>query len=162
MAEIKNILLSVQEHLGATVPGIAHLDKDWGQLYYEQPPVKFPCGLLDIEEILYDQRGHGGQQAKTRLTVTVAGMRLSKSSGTAPAAEKAYELITLLEEIHDALQLFTTGDFAPLFRSSVKKILSDSGKEAYKLTYETAYAIAPPSTARPRYTAVKAVVIERE
>jgi hypothetical protein len=162
MAEIKSILLAVQAHLGAAVPAIAHLDKDWGQLYYEQPPVKWPCALLDIEDIQYDQRGHGGEQAKTRLSVTVAGMRLKKSSGAAPLAEEAYELIDLIEQIHDALQLFTTGEFAPLFRSSVKKILSDSGKEAYKLTYETAYTTVPPSAARPKYGTVKAVIIGQE
>ncbi|MCD8081887.1 MAG: hypothetical protein LUF04_16275 [Bacteroides sp.] len=162
MGEIKIILLGVQQHLATAVPDIAHLDKDWGQLYMEQPPVKWPCCLLDVEDIQFEQRGHGSEQARTRLTLTVAGMRLTSSSSTAPNQEKAYQLIDLIEQIHDALQNFTTGEYAPLFRSSVKKILSDTGKEAYKLTYETAYNTAPPSEQRPKYHKVKAVTIAQE
>lgn len=162
MAEIKDILLSVQAHLGVAVPEIAHLDKDWGQLYYEQPPVKWPCVLLDIEDVRYSQLGHGAQSADSRITVTVAGMRLAKSSGAAPMKERAYELIDLLERIHDALQLFHPAQASPMFRSNLRKILSDSGKEAYQMTYETAYAVAPPSDGRPKHQKISGIIIGNE
>ena len=44
---IKTILLAVQQRLAERVPELAYIDKNWGQLDYEAPPVKWPCALLD-------------------------------------------------------------------------------------------------------------------
>lgn len=77
MADIKEILLNVQERLGTAVPGLEYIDKDWGQLSYEKPAVKYPCALLDVKNINYSQEGRGRQMADTQLTVTVANLRLA-------------------------------------------------------------------------------------
>ena len=50
---IKTILLAVQQRLADQVPELAYIDKNWGQLDYEAPPVKWPCALLDIDEITH-------------------------------------------------------------------------------------------------------------
>ena len=47
---IKTILLAVQQRLAERVPELAYIDKNWGQLDYEAPPVKWPCALLDIDD----------------------------------------------------------------------------------------------------------------
>ena len=77
MDPIAAILLSVQTQLGARVPELAYIDKDWGQLSYEVPSVKWPCALLDVENVNYTQEGGGRQMADTQLTITVADMRLT-------------------------------------------------------------------------------------
>lgn len=142
MAGIKEIMLSVQGRLGERVPELGYVDKDWGQLSHEKPAVKFPCALLDIENINYTQQGGGYQQADTQITVTVANLRLTAASLNAPRKEDAYKVIDLLERIHEALQLFSDGDYAPLFRTNLKKVLADSSKECYKITYQTAFAVS--------------------
>lgn len=135
-------MLSVQGRLGERVPELGYVDKDWGQLSHEKPAVKFPCALLDIENINYTQQGGGYQQADTQITVTVANLRLTAASLNAPRKEDAYQVIDLLERIHEALQLFSDGDYAPLFRTNLKKVLADSSKECYKITYQTAFAVS--------------------
>lgn len=149
MADIKEILLNVQERLGTAVPGLEYIDKDWGQLSYEKPAVKYPCALLDVKNINYSQEGRGRQMADTQLTVTVANLRLAAASLLAPRKEEAYQVIDLLERIHAALHLFSTGGFAPLFRSNLKKVVADSSHECYEMTYQTAFEVGYDTGERP-------------
>ena len=95
MDPIAAILLSVQTQLGARVPELAYIDKDWGQLSYEVPSVKWPCALLDVENVNYTQEGGGRQMADTQLTITVADMRLTPASLAAPKRQDAYRIIEL-------------------------------------------------------------------
>lgn len=141
MDQLKKILLEVQTRLGEQVPEFACVDKDWGQLSYEQPAVKFPCALLDMKNINYSQIGKGGQMADAQLTVTVANSRLVSSSLIAPNREDAYQVVELLGKVHAALNLFTTSDFAPLFRTNQRKVFADSSKECYEVTFQTAYQV---------------------
>ncbi len=141
MDQIAAILLSVQTQLGKHVPELAYIDKDWGQLSYEVPSVKWPCALLDVENVNYTQEGGGQQMADTQLTIMVADMRLTPASLTAPKREDAYRTIELLGKIHRALHLFAVGDYAPLFRTNLKKVVVNSSYECYRLTYQTAFEV---------------------
>jgi hypothetical protein len=135
----KQILLDIQAHLKNSVPEIMYLDKDWGQLSYENPAVNWPCVLLDIENVDYSQQAHGGFVADTQITVTVADARYASSSANAPDKEDAYRVMDLMDKIHRELQLFSAGDYSPLFRSRLQKAYVDSFREVYKMTYQTAY-----------------------
>ena len=140
MDQIKTILLHIQQRLSKQVPELAYVDKDWGQLSYETPPVKWPCALLDIRAVDYTQLGRGHQMADTQVTVTVANMHPAASSPAAPKQEDIYQVIELLDEIHQALHLYTEGGYTPLFRTNLKKLsTADSSRECYEMTYQTAY-----------------------
>lgn len=141
MDTIKKILLDAQQRLGDQVPQLAYVDKDWGQLSFEKPPVKWPCALLDVKNANFTQEGNGIQLSETQITVTVANMRLVASSLAAPKAEDAYRIIELLAGIHAALHLFSTGSYAPLFRTNLRKVVADSTKECYEMTYQTAFEV---------------------
>lgn len=141
MDQITAILSSVQVQLGERVPELVYIDKDWGQLAYEIPSVKWPCALLDVENVDYMQEGSGRQMADTRITITVADMRLTPASLTAPDRMDAYKTIELLGKIHRALHNFSTVDYAPLFRSNLKKVIVNSSYECYRLTYQTAFEV---------------------
>lgn len=141
MDAIQQILLDVQNRLGQQVPDLAYVDKDWGQLKAELPAVKFPCALLDLNDIGFSQTGNGGQVADAKITVTVAHLRLTSSSLAAPKKEEAYRVIGLLAQIHETLHTFTAGDYAPLTRTRLRKVLADSSRECYELTYQTAYMV---------------------
>lgn len=141
MANIKEIILDIQERLGERVPELGYVDKDWGQLSHEVPAVQFPCALIDVVNVNYTQQGKGYQLADAQITITVANLRIVSSSLKAPRKEDAYRVIELLEQIHEALQLFSGGDYAPLFRINLKKEVADSSKECYKMTYQTAFTV---------------------
>lgn len=139
MDPIAAILLSVQTQLGARVPELAYISKDWGQLSYEVPPVKWPCALLDVKNVDYTQEGGSLQMGDTQLTITVADMRLTSASLAAPKLEDAYRTIELLGKIHRSLHHFAAGDYAPLFRTNLRKVEGNNSYECYRLTYQTAF-----------------------
>lgn len=141
MDQIADLLMSVQTRLGESIPELEYIDKDWGQLSYEVPSVKWPCALLDVENVDYTQEGGGRQMADTQIVITVADLRLTPASLPAPNRKSAYETIELLGKIHRALHLFTAGGYAPLFRSNLKKVLVNNSYECYRLTYQTAFEI---------------------
>ena len=121
---MKNIFLAIQNRL-SEIPALKYIDKDWGQLQYEQPPVKWPCALIDVANIDFKQLGRGCQQGEADITVTVANIRLVRSSSKAPMRGNAYATIDLLEEIHQALQLFSDGrHFSPLMRTNLQRVES--------------------------------------
>ncbi|MCD8177281.1 MAG: hypothetical protein LUE98_07610 [Tannerellaceae bacterium] len=136
---IKTILLSIQERLASEVQALGYIDKDWGQLSYTQPAVKWPCALLDVDQVRYTQEGAGRQMADISISITVAHMRTISGSFSSSRKEESYKTIELLEEIHKALQLYTNGTYSPLFRSSFRKVFVNSSAECYEITYETAY-----------------------
>lgn len=48
---MKDIILAIQEKLNSQVADLKYIDKDWGQLDYDQPPVKYPFCLIDITRL---------------------------------------------------------------------------------------------------------------
>lgn len=138
---MKHIFLSIQDRL-SEIHGLQYIDKDWGQLQYEQPPVKWPCALLDVANADFKQMGRGFQQADVDITVTVANLNLVRSSSKAPMRGNAYATIDLLEEIHQALQLFSDGrHFSPLIRTNLQKVAADKDMEVYVMTYRTSFVV---------------------
>lgn len=138
---LKDLFLSVQARLKDRISEAGYIDKDWGQLVPEIPSVKWPCILLDVDNVNYTQAGAGRQMAEPTITITVADMRLGSSSAAAPSPEDAYKTIELLEKIHGVLHLFHEEGYNPLFRTNLKKVVADSSKECYQMTYQTAFAV---------------------
>lgn len=140
---MKSIFLSIQNKL-ATINTINYIDKDWGQLQYEQPPVQWPAVLLDVEQVNYTQMGRGAQRADADITVTVANINLQRSSAAVASAKRAnaYATIDLLDEIHQQLQHFTSeGKFSPLMRTNLRKVFINDNYEVYAMTYRTSFTV---------------------
>ncbi len=135
---MKQIFLSVQEKLGE-VAALKYIDKDWGQLKYEQPPVKFPCALLDVENVPFSQLGQLHQLAEAQLTILLADYRLTPSSQRSPRRKESYAIFDLINEIHQVLHGYSNGQIQPLVRTNISKVESNAGYEIYKLTYNTAW-----------------------
>jgi len=143
MAGLKELILSVQ---GCMAPaGFAYVDKDWGQLRYDPPAVKFPCALVDIELVGFSQLGHGHQLADVSLTVTIAHRRLVPTSTRAPGKRDGHETLELVEVAHRALQLHREAWFAPLVRTELKKVYMDNTFEVYAATYGTQFTVEVPA-----------------
>lgn len=137
---MKNIFLSIQNKL-AEIAELKHIDKNWGQLLHEQPPVKFPCALLDIAEVNYSQLGMLAQTANAAIEITIANLRHTPSSGKAPRKEDAYAVMGIIEKIHQLLHGWTDGNFQPLTRTNLKKLEATYAYEIYKVTCQTAWTV---------------------
>ena len=138
MGRFKELLLDIQSQLAQEVPGL-WTDKDWGQFQYQQPPVKYPCALLDIEQASFSDLRRGHQMSDVNIVLTVANQRLKPTSVTAPNKEDGYFLVELLESVHNALQLHHQEWYAPLMRKSMRRIYVDNTSEVYAVTYGTSF-----------------------
>ena len=137
---MKNIFLSIQNELGK-ITELKHIDKNWGQLLYEQPPVKFPCALLDIEKVDCMQLGNLAQKANGIIEITIANFQLTKSSGKAPRKEDSYAVMEIIEKIHQLLHGWSNGEFQRLIRINVQKLDAAYAYEIYKISFQTAWEV---------------------
>lgn len=157
---MKQIFLSIQNRL-AEIEELSYIDKDWGQLQYEQPPVQWPCALIDVANIDYTQQGKGAQTAQASITITVADTIPATSSYQSPTREDSYAIIDLLEEIHQKLQLFSNGStFTPLMRTNLMKAAANGDYVVYQMTYKTAFTVLKRETGK-QYITVNPVVSKR-
>ena len=118
-----------------------------GQLdyYNDNPPVKFPCVLLEILQVPWNTEGRNVQDGIMNISVTVADIKLSNTSYNAPTAQKtnAAAIWTILEHVQKALHgwrpVITPGtplpDFKSLTRISTRKIKRDDGIRQFEVIY---------------------------
>lgn len=156
---MKNIILAIQHKL-TSVSNLKYIDKDWGQLQYDNPPIKSPCALIDIPEITYTQKGNGCQQAEATITITLADIPLIRTSANAPHKHNAHQILDLLNEVHQQLQLFSNNQqFSPLLRVACQKVSSNRDFEAYTLTYRTAFHV-PKTTTPATYIQLNPIILK--
>ncbi|MBQ6083004.1 MAG: hypothetical protein IJK92_01445 [Bacteroidales bacterium] len=141
----KQILLDVQTRLSDKVPVLRYIDKDWGQLNEERPAVNFPCAVLDVDSVRYEDLNAGYQNAEAVLTVTIADLHTLSSSAGSPQREDAFAIFDIIQSVHNALQHYASHSFVPLVRISMQRIPATKGYECYELKYATAFKCeAPP------------------
>ena len=117
-----------------------YVARNWNQLSYEQPPVQFPCALVDITSVNYSQLAHGSYRADATITVTIADQQLARD-----AVDHFLDVVnTLIEH----LNLFYT-DFLeqPLTLNAFSRSYSDKSYDVYTLTFTTSWSINIPKAA---------------
>jgi hypothetical protein len=145
---MKEIFLDIQSKL-SEIPDLKHIDKNWGQLLYKEPPVKFPCALLDVDNVDYTQLGMLAQTANATIGITVANYRLVNSSLHAPKKEEAYAILETIEKIHQLLHGWSNGSFQPLIRINLQKMDDAFCYEVYKVSYKTAWRVMKETNTQP-------------
>ncbi len=137
---IHQILTDIQEKL-KEVPGLRYIADDWSQLEYEQPPVQFPCALVDVDGFDYSQTGRLHQLGTGAVYVRVADLQLTNTSANAPASlKKASEtFFNVIDEVHKSLHGFSGGNYSALIRTSLKRVSRNDGIKEYLFTFKTAY-----------------------
>jgi len=143
---MKTIIDNIQTKL-QTIPGLKHVDEDWGQLDYYSPnfPVQWPCALIDISDESYTDTGKDRtktpqqrQMGDCSLTLSVANLKLTNSSGRAPKPQKdnARSIRELINDVHSLLHGWNPEVFASkLIRRRVQRVKRDDGVQEYTLTY---------------------------
>ena len=134
---MKTIVIDILDRL-STIEGLRYADKDWGQLELEQPAVKFPCALIDIDSVVYSNRANDRvQMADGVLSVKVASLRLSNSNAKAPTTqrEQSFACLDMVRTINEQLHLWHTERFSKLIRTSLTKVECAPGYDCYTLRY---------------------------
>lgn len=144
---MQTILQTIQDKIAA-VAGIIYTDENWGQLdyYSPNPPVKWPCCLIDLNDGIYKNIGQDvtkkprqRQNGGFSLRLTLADMKLSNTSKLAPQSQKnnAWKIYGLMEDLHKALHGFSPGaNCSALLRRGFQRVLRDDGVTEFQIVYE--------------------------
>lgn len=137
---MKKLLTDIQARIIAQVPALKYVDEDWGQLdyYNPNPPVKFPCCLIDSNQASWSNQARNMQMGLVEITITLADFRLSNSSGAAPANQKtkSFEIYDTLNDVFQALQGWS-GDqsYSRLVRTRSSKRKREDGVRMYDTVF---------------------------
>lgn len=141
---INDILTAITERLSEKEPHLKYIDEDWGQLdyYQENPPVKFPCVLLELQQANWRNQSQKVQDGVLSISIRVADIRLSNTSLRAPAVQKdrAAAIWLILQNIHTALHGWRPGrfpEFGVLTRVSSRRVKRDDGIREFEVVYTT-------------------------
>ena len=142
---MKVILQNIQNKLTSEVTDLKYVDEDCGQLNMYQPPVKWPCCLIDVTSINYTHLGidrtkvpQTRQTGKIAVKLTLANLKLTNSSGMAPQSQKdqAWFIWDLADKIHEKLHGFSPGEnCTKMMRSNLQRSVRDDGVQEYFITY---------------------------
>lgn len=137
---MKQIFLSIQDRLSTMVPALRYIDKNWNQLNMPQPPVQWPCCLIDLDNIDYSQTSSSDRLADATISLTIATQHTVRSSAKAPSISDAYDILDVLESVMEALEGWRVPDTTQaLTRTRLQKAYSDQSYYVYTLTLTTAW-----------------------
>ena len=137
---MKQIFLSIQDRLSTMVPALRYIDKNWNQLNMPQPPVQWPCCLIDLDNIDYSQTSSSDRLADATISLTIATQHTVRSSAKAPSKSDAYDILDVLESVMEALEGWRVPDTTQaLTRTRLQKAYSDQSYDVYTLTFTTAW-----------------------
>lgn len=135
---MEKIIIAIQDRLAA-VDGLKYIDKDWNQIAIDNPPVKFPCALIDVQHVEFAQLHGRGQHATADIDVVVANLRLVNSSLMNPRRAEAHLVLRLMDEVNALLHGWHAEGFGPLLRTGIDRIAASPGMEAYAIHYRTTW-----------------------
>lgn len=125
-----------------------YVARNWNQLSYEQPPVQFPCALVDITSINYSQLAHGSYRADATITVTIADQQLARDA--------VDHFLDIVDTLIEHLSLFSS-DFLeqPLNLNTFARSYSDKSYDVYTITFSASWSINIPHNSSPSPMSVK-------
>lgn len=143
---MKEVIVATQAKL-ITLSAAKYVDENWGQLdyYSPNPPVQWPCILIDVSGIQFSNIGRdrsatpeNRQQGEYNLELRIANLKLTNTSGRAPATQQAQarSIWDLVEEVHEMIQGFEPGaKFGKLIRTGMTRVAREDGVQEYAVYY---------------------------
>jgi hypothetical protein len=141
---MKELIRAIQDKLCADTDALKYVDQDWGQMdYYDRPPVKFPCALIDVQSAVYENEGRLIQQCEATIVIRLFELKLSNSSNSAPDGQKdnAQRIWQLAEDVNRALhgQNFLPAGYSSLTRKEMRRTKRRDGSYQTELFYRVIF-----------------------
>lgn len=120
MEEILNVILA---KLKAGVPELRWADINLGQMATENPPVDYPCALVDVTDISYTTAGMRRQVGEARIEIELYFIVRSPSNAAAPEdlREQAFGHFTIVKKVYKALEGVSGEAFGGLNRVQMRR-----------------------------------------
>jgi hypothetical protein len=163
---MKQMVQNIQDRLVREVPELKYVDQDWGQMdYFYNPPVKFPCALIDVQSAQYTNNGNLIQQGTATVVIRLFDFRLGNSSQGAPNGQKenAKKIWQLIEDVNKALhgQNFLQEGYGLPVREQMRRTKREDGCYLTELYYTVQFTdtacepeLIPVSPVKPALKAV--------
>lgn len=137
---MKEVFNDIMEALD-TIPGLRYTGEDWGQLNFEQPPVDFPCALIDLESARFSSTGRNAQLVEAIVNITVADLRYNEITPGLPDRErgKAFEIFDLINDVNKKLHGHGGETYSRLCRVSLEKMPREDAVREFVITYKFGY-----------------------
>lgn len=135
---MKQIITAIADRLAAQVPELRFIDIDLEQLGNENPPVDFPCALIDVSSIDFD--GSTTQTAVADINVTIGFNVLTPSSQhSVECREQAMAHYDIIDKIAEALHGFETEGFSKLTRTALRRRATTYPRH-YVMSFRTSFS----------------------
>ena len=112
------MLQAVMAKLKKDIPQLRWVAINVGQMNIENPPVDYPCALVDVPRLQYRNIAVDGSIQSKELTIEVELYFVVRASATmsAPEAvrEQALEHLDIMEQVYKVLHGFRHGDYSRL------------------------------------------------
>lgn len=120
MEEILNIILA---NLKNEVPELRWIDVNLGQMATENPPVDYPCALVDVTDISYTTAGMRRQIGEARIEIELYFIVRSPANMAAPddLRKQAFEHFSVVSKAYKALEGVSGENFGSLNRVQVRR-----------------------------------------
>ena len=151
---IEQVLIAVETAL-KTIPKLKYINEDWGQLdFHDQPPVLFPCALLECEQVNYTELSRLAQRASASITVRIADAPpiQQRNARAQTACVQRYTMFALIAEVNKVLHGLSGEGFSGLVRVSQRRRRRDDAIREFTLTYTFSFTDASciaVTTAKP-------------
>jgi hypothetical protein len=125
---LADLFLQIQERIKTTVPAVKWIDLDFGQMDINtneyKPPVIFPCSLIDLTGLTFEDLSGGNQTAmgKVIIRLSVAPFSQSNQVTSLPQRERAIEFLEIEYQIAKSLHNWKPTGFNRLLRRSQDKL----------------------------------------
>lgn len=108
--------------LEAEVPELKHIDLDWNQLDIANPPIAYPCALIDFSETTFAQM-QGSQQGDSTVRVKLIYRSLTGTSSFVPEVnrETGLQFFELEQKVYSALQAWYGGTGITLTNALIRQ-----------------------------------------
>jgi len=111
---MKQLLEAVMAKLEWDVPQLQWIDMNAGQMNHNDPPVQFPCALVDFSRIEYRNLTESIQTCELFMEVELHVEPVNPSATPTPVSVASLEHYEVAESVYKALQGVAFDSFSPL------------------------------------------------
>lgn len=146
---LKELIEEIIDRLGG-LGGLRYIAEDWGQLDYEQPPVQWPCALIDMQEVRCSQTGAGGLLCECEFSIQIAQRAPQRVSANAPDRLKDESLAfsAIIDRIFLKIHAEESENHSPFVLRDIRKV-KEPDIQSYILSFATQFKIAKPQITVP-------------
>ena len=141
---IKDIIQELIETLSG-IKELRYVATDWGQLDYEQPPVQWPCALIDMPGLRCSAIEGGSLMNEGTLTIQLVDRPPQRTSAQAPKKQQdgSMVLFGLIDRVYELLHGVDSAHHTPFVLKSVERVnLIDL--QSYTMTFAVGFKTHKP------------------